>query len=204
MMSFYLSRLVPNPRSSKARRDLGNAYELHRTLARGAASGEKRILWRAEQGKAPQLIVQTLSEPDWSYLTEDVPPTYLRERPKVKPVELTLEQGQLLRFRLRANPTVKRTVDDKKKRLALYSEDEQLDWFFRKAEAAGFKPLTVSISNAELLEFKREKSRVTINSVTFDGHMAVIEPDSVKAAVQAGIGSAKGFGMGLLSLGPLR
>lgn len=204
MMIFYLSQLVPNPRSSKARRDLGNAYELHRTLARGAATGEQRILWRVEQGKLPHLLIQTLSEPDWSYLTEEVPPGYLREPPKVKPVELSLEHGQLLRFRLRANPTVKRTVDDKKKRLALYSEEEQLDWLFRKAEAAGFKPLDVSISNSELLEFKREKARVTINAVTFDGHMAVIEPDSVKMAVQGGIGSAKGFGMGLLSLGPLR
>lgn len=199
-MTLYLSRLEPNLRSRKVRRDLDNAYELHRTLARGVAENEQRILWRVEQGKPPHVIIQTLSEPDWSYLEEDVPPTYLLASPKVKAVTLSLLKDQILRFRLRANPTVKRTVGEDKKRLALYSEDDQIAWFHRKAESAGFRPLEAPALSSELVAFKREGSLVTINAVNFDGLLCVVDPEALRLAVQSGIGSAKGFGMGLLSL----
>lgn len=199
-MTLYLSKLEPDLRSKKARRDLMNAYELHRTLARGAAEGERRMLWRVDGGKHPYMLVQTLDQPDWSYLLEQVPPSYLRRPPQVKPVSLTFATGQRLRFRLRANPTVKRTVGDAKKRLALRTEDEQLAWLHRKAGAGGFEVLEVAVQVTEWLEFPRDGKRVSINAVDFDGHVAVVDPEAFELALQTGIGSAKGFGMGLLSL----
>jgi CRISPR system Cascade subunit CasE len=37
-------------------------------------------------------------------------------------------------------------------------------------------------------------------SVQFDGLLQVLDPDALWHTVQAGVGSAKGFGFGLLSL----
>lgn len=199
-MTFYLSKLEPNPRSKKVRRDLTNAYELHRTLARGTAEAERRLLWRVDGGKHPYVLVQTLDQPDWSYLIEEVPPAYLLGPPQVKPVTLSFAAGQRLRFRLRANPTVKRTVGDVKKRLALRSEDEQLAWLHRKAAAGGFEVLEATVLAAEWLEFPRNRTQVSINAVDFDGHIEVVDPDVLMVTVRNGLGSAKGFGMGLLSL----
>ena len=48
----YLSKLTLDPRHLGARRDLADAYEMHRTLARAFAPDESsapaRFLWRLE------------------------------------------------------------------------------------------------------------------------------------------------------------
>lgn len=44
----------------------------------------------------------------------------------------------------------------------------------------------------------------TLFAVLFEGVLQVTDPDKLRIAVGAGIGSAKGFGFGLLSLAPVR
>ncbi len=199
-MSLYLSKLTPNLRSAKARRDLENPYDLHRTLSRGVAQEDERLLWRVDGQNQINIIVQTLHKPDWSYLVEDVPPSYLKEAPASKAVDLAFAQGQTLTFHLRANPTVKRTVGNKKKRLALYDLDEQLEWLQRKAEQGGFALLSVTPLQQETLQAKRDSQTMTLHAVTFQGRLVVEEPAAFLATLKAGVGSAKGFGMGLLSI----
>jgi CRISPR system Cascade subunit CasE len=41
-------------------------------------------------------------------------------------------------------------------------------------------------------------------SAQFDGILQVVDVDKMHAAIANGIGSAKGFGFGLLSLAPVR
>ncbi len=190
----YLSKLAPNLRNLQARRDLANPYEMHRTLARAAHSESERLLWRLEEDEQPTLLVQTLSEPDWTFLD----PAYLRCPPKAKAVHLNFAKGQTLRFRLRANPTVKRQG----KRQALYAIQDQHEWLKRKAEQASFNILGAMAHRQEQLRAKRQGKTVTLFAVTFDGHLQVAEPNSFQTALENGIGSAKGFGMGLLSLAP--
>lgn len=202
-MSFYLSKLTPNLRSSKVRRDLKNPYDLHRTLSRATPDhDQERLLWRIDMGDVPTIIVQAQLPPDWSFLQEPVPPSYLACPPASKQVELDFATGQTLRFRLRANPTVKRTLDNKKKRLALYEVDDQLAWLQRKAEQGGFKLLSALPSRQETLEFDKKGRTITLLAVVFDGRLRVRDPELFLNTVSGGIGSAKGFGMGLLSLAP--
>ena len=51
----YLTRLTLDPRSAQARRDLGDAYEMHRTLVRAFVDSPQseppRFLWRLEASK---------------------------------------------------------------------------------------------------------------------------------------------------------
>ena len=199
-MSLYLSKLTPNMRSAKARRDLENPYDLHRTLSRGVTREDERLLWRVDGQNQLSILVQTLHEPDWSYLFEEVPPSYLTTTPEVKAVALSFSQGQSLHFRLRANPTVKRTVGDKKKRLALYDLDEQLEWLQRKAEQGGFALSSVTPLQQETLQAKRDSQAMTLHAVTFEGRLVVEEPAAFLVTLKAGIGSAKGLGFGLLSI----
>jgi hypothetical protein len=73
----WVSKLVLNPASKAARRDLANPYEMHRTLSKAVSEalkeGRERLLWRLEPTRGlepPVVLVQTLTEPDWSVLEE--------------------------------------------------------------------------------------------------------------------------------------
>ena len=80
----YLTRLTLDPRSAQARRDLADAYEMHRTLARAFVTDEHsspvRFLWRLEAGSnawaSPVVLVQSAQVGDWSAL--QVLPNYLQ------------------------------------------------------------------------------------------------------------------------------
>jgi CRISPR system Cascade subunit CasE len=225
----YLSRLLLNTRNRDARRDLASPYELHRTLARVFPSPRPdadgpdaqrslghRLLFRAEPDApgGPAVLVQTLAAPDWSRL----PDGYARvDGPK--PFEPRLSEGQRLRFRLAANPTVKKQRDGRKHgtRVPLVhprapeghpeASAGYLDWLERKAEAAGLalEPDCLVDAPFEIRTRKQARSgdhRVTLFGVRFDGVATVVDPVSLLDALRSGLGPAKGFGFGLLSIAP--
>ncbi len=210
--SLYLSRLVLDARSRRVQRELANPYELHRTVmeAFGAdcrREGE-RVLYRVDPlpgDTALALLVQSHSVPDWGFLhTEPGARGYLAggwgENPAVKRFVPRFEAGQVLAFRLRANPTVRRDG----RRLGLLREEEQLAWLKRKGEAAGFEPLWVQVAQEQMVAgtLRRDEAvhHLKLLSVRFDGCLRVRDPLRLAEGLAAGIGSGKGFGFGLLSL----
>lgn len=204
----YLSRLKPNLRSQKVRHHLRDAYEMHRTLSKASANYEDdRILWRQElgQGRNPQpiILVQSQQQPDWGYLYESVPPRYLLEDAEVKEIDIGFYEGQVLHFRLCANPTAIKTFDNgKRKRLAITDPEGQQEWLKRKLEQAGTQPLSAHLLREDWLKPRKEKHAITLYSATFEGRLRVLEQDTLLETLRDGIGRAKGFGMGLLSLAP--
>jgi len=107
------------------------------------------------------------------------------------------------RFQLKANPTLRRSAD--KRRLAITDEVKLRDWLMRKAEASGFTvdPDTLTVG-APLDETFRKEGRFGKHvAVDFQGVLRVTDPERFKSAFTDGIGSAKGFGYGLLMLQPL-
>ena len=220
----YLSRLILNPRTRRVQRELAEPYEMHRSILRAfpaALPQGERMLFRVDElpkYNAPALLVQSVTIPDWSWLAEDdgargyllpVP----EPNPAVKPFDLKLVAGQALGFRLRANPTVKKDTDDGRSvRRGLLTEDEQMKWLARKAEAGGFSVLSVNIAREGKVggdihrtndeTGKKEALDLTLLAVRFDGVLQVTDSAKLIAAAETGIGSAKGFGFGLLSLAP--
>jgi len=206
----YLSRLILNPRNRRVQREVADPYQMHRSLMRafpdGLEPGEERVLFRLEERPWPDglvLLVQSHHRPDWSWLAEPGARGYLLPvdvpNPAVKSFDPRLAPGQVLAFRLRANPTVKR----KGKRLGLYREEEQQQWLLRKAEQAGFRVLSVRIGGQRVVTgviHRGNTHRLRLLSVQFDGLLEVIDPDRLREAVRWGIGSGKAFGCGLLSL----
>jgi CRISPR system Cascade subunit CasE len=214
----YLSRLILESRSRQVQRELARPYEMHRTLLRAfpdnLAVDDERLLFRVEahpRTGVPMILVHSRLRPDWSrlptpgYLADDP----IRENPAVKEVTLRLQPGQLLSFRLLANPTKRLSKSlprgmEKSKRVGLADPEEQMQWLARKGEQHGFRLVqataTGQASLADVVHKGEKTHKLTLLGVRFDGLLQVADPVQLTEAVASGIGSGKAFGFGLLSL----
>jgi len=127
-----------------------------------------------------------------------------------KEFTLVLQAGQRLSFLIVANPV--KTIDDegarldsqgrlKKCRVPLVREVERREWLERKLQK--FASLeTVIIESGLPIRFKKgRESRVgKIQPVKFRGVLEVKDVDGLSEIVRNGIGPAKAFGCGMLSL----
>lgn len=200
----YLNRLILDPRSSQARRDLADAYDMHRTLSRAFCLDETersaRFLWRLERDTnpwtSPTVLVQSRQAGQWDTLTSL--PGYLLKSVETKTVDLERHvQIGTYRFHLTCNPTVTRL----EKRLGLMNEEEQLAWLSRQGVRHGFAVRAGLVSASNLLTSKRKPGvTITVQQVHFDGFLEILDPERVRSALLDGIGPAKAFGCGLLSL----
>lgn len=185
-----------------------NPYEIHRTLWQlfpEDAAAKRDYLFRVERAGQQQaeILMQSQREP----IQKEVRSARLlaaREYP------LALQKGQRLRFLLVANPV--KTINDengrlnakgqiKKCRVPLIREEEWRNWLERKLD--GSAKLEALIAEKRLpLNFRKgtEKRVGKIQPVSFQGVLMVEGPDAFSQLVAAGIGPAKGFGCGLLSL----
>lgn len=211
----YLSRLILNPRSRQVRAELINPYEMHRTLMRAFGddlTGE-RVLFRVDTDRrtgTPTVLVQSCAEPDWRFLDDAT--GYLLsgagDNPAARSFEPQFAAGQALQFRLRANPTKKlsdrRTGTANGVRVGLYEEEEQLAWLGRKGQDGGFAVSSCHVIPEGKLDHTRgagdARAKMPLLAVRFDGVLHVTDPDALVQTLRAGIGSAKAFGFGLLSV----
>ena len=216
----YLSRLILNPRSRQVRNELADPYELHRTVCQAFPHANYKdnessgILFRVDlhpRTQVPTLLVQSSQTPEWAFLLSEKKGYLLNdadlplevENPSFRELDLRLHAGQVLAFRLRANPT--KRIKDTTKRIGLVQEEEQRAWLERKLATAGSALISVNIADEQIMHGKlfKEKEpekRMNLLSVRFDGVLQVKDPTQLVKSIQAGFGSAKGLGFGLLSL----
>jgi CRISPR system Cascade subunit CasE len=207
----YLSCLEIDVEQQAARRWLADPYRIHQRLHK-AFPDRTEFLYRVEERHdTPRILVQAPLEADWEAAFSDL---RILASIRQKQVSFALEQGQTLRFLLRANPTrrlpgggVVDPVTGKPKdgaRVGLFREEQQRDWLNRRAEAGGFRPLAYDIRPLGTLSFTRPRDgrRLQFLGVEFEGHLQVVDPEGFREVVEQGIGSGKGFGFGLLSLAP--
>lgn len=212
----HLSRLILNPRNRRVQREVAEPYQMHRSLMRAFPDdldeGAERVLFRLEthpRTGALTLLVQSWTLPDWSWLAEPNARGYLlpvdEPNPSVKSFDLHLAPGQVLAFRLRANPTVKRKFPSgDHKRVGLYREEEQIEWLKHKGEQGGFRLLSARTGGQDVvngtIHRNGDKHKLHLLAVQFDGLLQVTDPDRLRETVRRGIGSGKALGFGLLSL----
>jgi len=193
---------------------------------------DNNVLYRVDIRRdtgVPVLLVQSGREPDWevlaarrNYLVDCAEPN-----PQCKRLDTFLQRlvlGQMLAFRLRANVTrkidTKSGPDGKKnngRRVPLRQREEQIEWLRRKAEQGGFElpgvPLAPEIPDVIVRQERDLKSlhcnggfskqRITLASVLFDGRLRITDLELFKQTLARGVGSAKAFGFGLLSVAPI-
>jgi CRISPR system Cascade subunit CasE len=195
----YLSRLQLNT-SRVAMLWATNPYRVHQRLMM-ACDGDPRLLFRIEDtSEGTQVLVQSHVEPNWHLAFEDF--DVLRCPPEHKAFDLRLQAGRPYRFRLLANPTVKRNGN----RLGLFKEEDQRAWLTRKIEDAGAR-LVGSIAAPRGLQKSdknpaKDEHVATHFAVLFEGVLQARDPERLGQVVESGIGAAKGYGFGLLSLAP--
>lgn len=144
-----------------------------------------------------------------------------------------LEQGQEYAFRLTANPTQatkrpeKLTADQRARaqdgtlprsvRVGHRTVEQQMGWLIRRSADWGFVIPAASSSEAmgeavpdvrvtarERRSFRRGGSaRVVLQVVTFEGRLTVADVARFRVALVEGMGPAKAYGCGLLTLAPL-
>jgi len=121
-----------------------------------------------------------------------------------------LHTGQRLRFLLIANPikTIhdeagrkNKTGETKKCRVPIIREEDQRAWIVRKfQDAATAGTLIINPMSPMRFRKNREDRAGKIQPVSFQGILNVKTPESMTDLVQIGIGPAKAFGCGMLSL----
>jgi CRISPR system Cascade subunit CasE len=189
-----------------------NPYQLHQALWRlfpgQEPSAEREFLFRVEQiqqGVGSNVLLQSPLPPQNAEQT----PIVLAQRE----YELHLTEGQRFRFRLRANPI--KTIKDSSKgtvekngkiftktvRVPLIHEDQQQAWLERKLQ--GMAQLETLILQPEPVTYFRkakENRSGKIQTVLFDGVLMVTNATEFNLQVVKGIGAAKAFGCGLISI----
>ena len=195
----FLARLRLN-RSRTAVTWIANPYRVHQRLMM-AFDGDPRLLFRIDEStEGAQILVQSQTEPNWGASFSGF--SVLACSPEHKPFQPCLEAGRRYRFRLLANPTVKRDG----KRLGLLREEDQRAWLVRKITDAGAELLGCTVSPHGLQRSGKnpykEAAAQTHLAVLFEGVLRVTDPTLMTAAIENGIGAAKGYGFGLLSLAP--
>lgn len=201
----FLSQLWINLRHRPARRDLGDRYELHRTLMNAFPAqlpADERVLYRVEEAPRQayaKALVQSQTRPEWHKVERLNDMRYLRRLPQVKSFAPQAPAGLQLHFRLQANPTVKRQG----KRCAIYGESELLAWLQRKGDAHGFDVAPLDVRCVKLGKLHGQGRKLTWHAVQFDGRLRVSQPEPFLEALRGGIGSGKAFGFGLLSVARL-
>ena len=202
----YLTRLRLDPDSAPARRDLGDSYQMHKTLSRAfaddAQSSPQRFLWRLEvnalNGSRPVVLLQSDAAGRWDDLQSLN--GYLSADPEQKDIDLgkLLAPARTFRFRLVANPTVTRVG----KRFGLIGEQAQIGWLVRQGGKHGFAVTDAMVIGSEVSKGRKGGSSISLRTATFEGLLRVSDVNQLAQALVNGIGPGKALGCGLLSLAP--
>ncbi len=178
---------------------IGNRYRVHQRL-RMAYRDEPRLLYRIEEleGKT-RILAQSSTKPDWEDAFSDF--DVLASTPQIKELRLeNLNKDGYLRFKLVANPVVTRDH----RRLGLFKEEEQVDWLRRQLEKSGavLKEVTTRAVGLERSEKNpaKEKHIQTHYGVEFNGVLQVDDVALLTQRMREGIGPAKAYGFGLLTV----
>lgn len=153
------------------------------------------ILWRLDQdpNRPPRLLVQHTTG-----LRPDVTADPTVQTTRLDQVIATLTPGQTVRYRLVANP-VRAVTGRRGHRAAVKDPDELLDWAATRLAQAGL----AEIIPTDLPETKLLRHGNTpLWTARFQGHAAVSDSTLLQGAVAHGIGRARAYGCGLLSVLP--
>ncbi|MBA0127235.1 type I-E CRISPR-associated protein Cas6/Cse3/CasE [Haloechinothrix sp. YIM 98757] len=213
-MELWLTEITVRHRFHAAWHGEGiNGDRLHRELMRlvPADLGDQPrrtsgLLFRAEPApdqRNLRILAQTCLQPRPDMLADEFADA-VRTRP-LSPLLETLQPGMRVRYRIAANPTKRHgntAEPEKRGRLATLRGSAADDWWLRRAEEAGLQPQQVL--STSLPDVRGAQHRARHGVVRFDGTAVVTDADQLRETLADGIGRAKSYGCGMLSLGPER
>ena len=215
----YLSRMRLHPRRRGTTELLANPWKMHAAVMscfppEFTDESTNRVLWRIDRSEhSISLYMVSRDKPSFTHLQEQAgwenQPSW--DTARYDPLLNRIRTGATYRFRLTANPSKTiRTEAGERKQAGLLSAADQTKWLTERAEKNGFSVSdpessdspAFQITSKGLLRFNRGRRTVTLARAQYDGVLTVTDPDQLRRALVDGIGRAKGFGMGLLTLAP--
>ena len=199
-MEMYLSRMLLDPLNKEVVTAMRDIYKFHELVMSGFKGRDSvgRVLFRLEpeqQDGVVRVLVQSPVEPFWQ-----TPPEGLK-RLQCRKIFLDFPNGTLMPFRLRANTVVTREG----KRLGLVREDALRDWLLRRSESIGVEFIGFDVADEGYSYGKQfgnngKGRQLAFKAARFDGQLRVCDPEIFSKKLSQGVGPAKGFGHGLLSV----
>lgn len=190
-----------------------------------AHTGAGRVLWRADAREHHvDLIVVSPGMPDLIALVEEAgwPATAPAETKDYDRFLSRVARGSQWHFRVRANPvhSVRQPGSRTSRRLGHVTAEHQAQWWMSRAGAVGLRVIDppavfgdpvragdrVSVSERRTETFDRGglgsdgRQRVTLTTAVFEGHAEVVDADLVRGALINGVGRARAYGCGLMTL----
>lgn len=221
----YFTHMPLNPQRRSTREMLASPQRMHAAVLSAftpGASASGRILWRIDGPQAHQLDLYIVSpvEPSLEAMAEQAgwsTQPFWRSA-AYEPFLERLASGQRWVFRLRANPVinVQPTDGGRGHRVPLVTLADQLGWLEQRGRSHGFELAphevareirpNVRTSEHRTDRFRRgagaESTHVTLATIAYEGVLVVTDPVELRRALTKGIGPAKGYGCGLMTLAP--
>lgn len=207
-MSWLAKMMIEPPLAAQQRLQLTDGYAWH------------QVAWQAfpDLDEQPRAFLSRLDSTPDGYTLMLLSREHKPEKPEwcpqecwaIKTISPSFFQHSYYRFDLRANPTrkvVKLDAEGKPtkngRRQPLTRLNEQTDWLQRKASESGFSIIEApEIGFCQDQVFRKRSEHGVHTGVRFRGVLEVTDPLQFQEAFYKGIGSAKGFGFGMLLLQP--
>jgi len=221
-VTLWLTRIVPSPSSREARRDLSGSDQgirLHQRMLQmfpdgieGPARAAFGVLFRAEDSpRGPQILLQSHIAPDASRL----PGAYGSvETRSLDALLAHLHKGMVVNYRCVANPVRKPGATSREAYklppVVALSGNAAVAWWERQSNAAGLEPLHINAHPLATVRGQRgskgpaAQQRIQHARTQFDGTARVLDAELLREKLATGIGRAKAYGCGLLSIAPAR
>ncbi len=212
----YLTRFEINRARRDTRRMLSSLQTMHAAVLASFPStdaSEGRVLWRTDTTDiALWLYITSPAKPDLTHLAEQIGwPSRLTWHTSDYTLLLdNLTAGQRWSFRLTANPvhSGKATAQaTKTQRFGHVTVAQQQQWLIDRAPRLGFAIVQTAAGDSDLIirnrdvhRFQRDGNTVTLDTATYDGNLEVTDPHALRGALTSGIGPAKAYGCGLMTL----
>ncbi|MBF4163031.1 type I-E CRISPR-associated protein Cas6/Cse3/CasE [Nocardioides acrostichi] len=216
----YLTQMHLNSARRGAARLLQSPQRMHAAVMNGFAPGAEtkscagRVLWRVDRLKdRTTLYVSSPGRPDLTHVVEQAGwPTGGDPWRTVdtSPFNERLAVGQAWHFRLTANPvkSLRSDTGGRGKVAPHVTAQRQEEWFRSRASGVGIELADAALVERRTLKFARHTDRpgqqVTVATATFEGTLGVTDPDALRHALTHGVGRAKSYGCGLMTLAPAR
>lgn len=212
-----LSRIELNPYRRETIRALSSPQVMHAAVMASFSSfdtaDDDRVLWRVDKvGQSTYVLVQSRRRPDFTHMVEQFgkPGTGAGwETVDYDPFLDSLSEGDVLRFRLKANPTrsvMSQGKGGRGKIVAHVTAEQQFNWMYEKAGKLGVEFQTddgnpsLEIVQRNVQHFDRQGKMITLGTATFEGVFIVVDADALRKGLTDGIGRAKAYGCGLMTV----
>lgn len=214
----YLSRIALDTKRRETMRAFVSPHILHGAVESSFPHSpdreRERTLWRVDYlGEMCYLLILSIHRPDFTHMAEQFGYPHPNQQWEIKdydPLLTRLKSGQVWQFRLRANP-VHSSVKEKDEAsgrgrvFAHVTQEQQRQWLLKREKGCGFTldENSFDVVHTEWKKFSKARGssrEITLRTAVFEGMLTISDVELFKRSLLSGIGRAKAYGCGLLTI----